>query len=62
MGVTPEEIEAAFTPEKVEEFKEAAERWESWAQYNLGNLYTAGKGVPEDQKEAVCLQAYIRIS
>jgi hypothetical protein len=43
-GNTPEEIDAAFTPEKVKEYVEAAKKGEAWAQYNLGLAYDLGIG------------------
>lgn len=39
--------------EMVREYREAAERGDTDAQYNLGKLYTIGDGVPLDYKEAV---------
>ena len=41
------------TPEEAEEYRQAAERGEAWAQYNLGLMYDNGDGVPEDDTEAV---------
>ena len=41
------------TPEKVKEYHQAAKRGDARAQYNLGNMYANGNGVPEDDTEAV---------
>ena len=41
------------TAEEIAEWKEAAEKGEAAAQFNLGQMYTNGEGVPEDDKEAV---------
>ena len=45
-GVTP-------TAEIIAEWKEAAANGDPAAQFNLGVAYRIGKGVPEDDKEAV---------
>ena len=37
-----------YTPEGIEEWKEAAENGEAWAQIKLGYAYANGDGVPED--------------
>jgi hypothetical protein len=41
------------TPEKVKEYHQAAKRGDARAQFNLGNMYNSGDGVPEDDTEAV---------
>ena len=38
----------SYTPEGIEEWKEAAENGEAWAQIKLGYAYANGDGVPED--------------
>ena len=41
------------TPEQIAEWKEAAENGNVDAQYNLSVMYEYGRGVPEDDKEAL---------
>jgi TPR repeat protein len=41
---TPEEIDAAFTPEKVKEYVEAAKKGEAWAENRLGFAHSRGIG------------------
>ena len=43
------------TAEEIAEWKEAAEKGDPEAQYNLGVAYSFGRGVPKDDKEAVKL-------
>ena len=48
---------AAYTkgdyPQAVKWFRKAAEQGNAFAQFNLGQIYTQGKGVPQDYAEAV---------
>ena len=37
----------------LQEFKPLAERGDTWAQFNLGEMYFQGEGVPQDYAEAV---------
>ena len=41
------------SPEEIAEARAAADKGEAWAQYNLGNMYANGEGVPEDDATAV---------
>jgi TPR repeat protein len=41
------------TPEEIAQLKEAAEQGDVEAQFNLGFAYAYGRGVPEDDAEAV---------
>ena len=36
------------TPEKVKEYRQAAEQGDAMAQYNLGVMYAKGDGVPKN--------------
>ena len=50
---TPEEALAALARVRAEATRHAAERGDVDAQYNLGVMYAAGEGVPQDDVEAV---------
>ncbi len=42
-----------FTAADIKVVREAAERGEAWAQFNLGWAYAEGEGVAENDKETV---------
>jgi len=42
-----------FSPDEIAEYTAAAEQGNAAAQYNLGNIYERGLGVPEDDATAV---------
>ena len=42
-----------FSPDEIAAYRAAAERGEAWAQFNLGNMYYNGEGVPQDDATAV---------
>ena len=46
-------VYSEYTPEQIAEWKESAENGSASAQFNLGLAYSFGRGVPEDDKEAV---------
>ena len=44
---------AVFAADDFAETKKKAEAGDAWAQFNLGNMYSEGEGVPKDSAEAV---------
>ena len=44
---------AQLSPEEIAAWRAEADKGEVWAQYNLGNMYDMGYGVPEDDATAV---------